>query len=483
MKTLSADTKEQIYRELTALLPAEDITSWFKSLEFVSAGDGIVEIPLPNAYYRDWYEKHYREPISTALDKVLGTKMQLVFKMTADYQGNLFLPAPPHQGGASETVPADIPKDTRPRGEEKTVASVLPAHRQAGKNGVKEVSSPTLNPKYTFENFVVGPCNRLAHAWTIAVAENPGRSYNPLFIHGQVGLGKTHLLQAACHSILAKHPNLNIFYLSGEGFVNNYISAAKSGNYEKFRGQYRAVDVLVIDDIHFLGRGEKQASQEEFFHTFNALHNAQKQIILSSDSPPQDIPNLEERLVSRFKWGMVAPLDPPTFETRMAILQRLAEWFNKSVPDDVYNFIASTIDTNIRDLEGALKNVVGYAEVMNKPLDIALAQESLKGLIGLSTYPLTISDIHESVSKYFNIKLSDLQSKKRVKSISIPRQIGIYLARSLTSLSLEEIGASFGGKDHTTVMYSVEKIKQRLHKDPQFKATIDLLINNLKHRG
>lgn len=464
MKSLSPEIKERIYKELGKLLPSNEVNSWLKSLEFIVAEDNLIEIPLPNLYYRDWYEKHYREPISSVLTTVLGTRPKIIFKNSADYQGELFTPL--NESEHSSKAPAK--KTEVIQGKNLDIVSP-----RSQRNGV-------LNPKYTFEQFVVGHCNRLAHAWTLAVAENPGKAYNPLFIHGRVGLGKTHLLQAACHYILDKHSNFNISYLSGEGFVNEYISAAKSGTYEKFRNQYRAIDVLVIDDIHFLGRGEKQASQEEFFHTFNALHNAQKQIILSSDSPPQDIPNLEERMVSRFKWGMVAPLDPPNFETRVAILQRLVEWFKKPVPDEVCTFIATNIETNIRDLEGALKNVLGYADVTKKPIDTVLAQEALKDLISSNYYPISIAQIQDVVSKYFNITVSDLQSKKRVKSISIPRQIGIYLTRMFLSSSLEEIGAAFGGKDHTTVMYAVEKVKQRYNKDKQFKATVDLLINNLK---
>jgi chromosomal replication initiator protein len=262
--------------------------------------------------------------------------------------------------------------------------------------------------------------------------------------------------------------------------VNDYISAVKSAAYEAFRNRYRSVDVLIIDDIHFLGVGTKTGSQEELFHTFNTLHNAQKQIVLSSDAPPNEIPSLEERLVSRFRWGMVASLTTPILETRIAILKNKLEHMGTDFPEEVIFFIASNIDTNIRDLEGALVKVAGYAELTGKPVTVDLAKETLKDLIKFRISPITIPDIQKVISEHFNINPFILQSKKRSKAVSIPRQIGIYLARTTTSMTLEEIGASFGGKDHTTVMYAVEKIKQRLHKDPQFKATLEVLTNRLK---
>ncbi|MBI4834390.1 MAG: chromosomal replication initiator protein DnaA [Planctomycetes bacterium] len=467
MKALTPELKDKIYKEIRGKLPPDEAASWMKSLEFLQTENGTLEIPLPNDYFRNWYEKHYKDLIAKTVSEVLGIQPKIIFKIPSDYQGTLFESAAKESGHDPKA-----PKPHKPAPEAKP--PVANANRPKG---------GTLNSKYTFEQFVVGPCNRLAHAWSMAVAENPGKAYNPLFIHGSVGLGKTHLLQAACHYILAKRPEYSIYYLSCEGFVNDYISAVRSGGYDAFRNKYRSVDVLVIDDIHFLGAGEKQASQEEFFHTFNALHNAQKQIILSSDSPPQDIPTLEDRLVSRFKWGQVARLDSPTFETRMAIIKQTAEWMKKAVPDDVCDFIASSVESNIRDLEGALKNVIGFAEATKKPIDLALAKDSLRDLIGVSAFPVTIPQIQEVISKFFNVKISDLQSKKRVKSVSVPRQIGIYLARSLTSLSLEEIGAAFGGKDHSTVMYSVEKIKQRAHKDRQFTATLNQLTKNVKQGG
>jgi len=460
MGSLSPDIKLRIYNEFLKLIAPEEFFGNFNNLDITLQDDSSIEIILPNAYYCNWYEKHYKDKLLLAIQSILEKQCVVAFKALSDYQSTLF---PALKDDAIPPAPlnktrAPIPS---PRG------SIL----------------DTLNPKYVFDQFVIGPCNRLAHAWTLAVTENPGKAYNPLFIHGGVGLGKTHLLQAACHFLLHKHRDLTIYYLSCESFINAYIGAVKSGNYESFRQKYRSADVLIIDDIHFLGSGEKQASQEEFFHTFNSLHNSQKQIILSSDSPPQDISTLEDRLISRFKWGRIARIDPPTFETRVAILKQTADWFKKEVPDNVLHFIASNIDSNIRDLEGALKNVIGYAEVHNAPISLSSSKEVLQDFLSSLHSFITIPYIQENVGKYFNVSVADIQSKKRTKSISIPRQIGIYLSRVFTNSSFEEIGSAFGGKDHATIIYSFEKIKQRLSKDKQFKTTVDLLISGLKNRG
>jgi chromosomal replication initiator protein len=341
-----------------------------------------------------------------------------------------------------------------------------------------------LNENYVFEKFVVGMCNRLAHAAALAVAESPGKAYNPLFIHGGVGLGKTHLLQAVCHQILAKNPQCSIYYRSGEGFVNDYITAVKNNAFEKFRQSCRSKDIMIIDDIHFLGSGEKTASQEEFFHTFNALHNAQKQIVLSSDSMPKEIPLLQDRLVSRFNWGMVARLETPDFETRVAILRRKAESYKIELPDEVINFIAEVITTNIRDLEGALIRVVGLSRSSGQNPSLSTASETLKDIVGTVSRQIKVANIIDTVAGYFNLAPSELQSKTRMKSVSLARQIGFYLTRQLKpDLSLEEIGASFGGREHSTVLLAVEKIRKRLQKDSQFRETVNLLTLEIRKKS
>ncbi|MBN2584805.1 MAG: chromosomal replication initiator protein DnaA [Planctomycetes bacterium] len=330
-----------------------------------------------------------------------------------------------------------------------------------------------LNPNNTFDNFVVAPSNRLAHAACSAVCEAPGQAYNPLFLHGTVGLGKTHLLQAICHRLLQRQADIQILYLSCESFVNQFIASVERGELEQFRYRYRHVDVLVIDDIHFLA--DKERTQEEFFHTFNTLYQAQRQVILSSDSPPHEIPHLEERLVSRFKWGLVARLDKPSFETRVAIVTKKARLRGVDIPEDVIRFIARTIDTNVRELEGAVTRVGAQVQLGGQPITIETAREVLMDSMPRRPREVTVPEIIAAVVKRFSIRVADLQSKRRNKSISTPRQIAMYLARRMTKLSLEEIGGYFGGRDHTTVLHADRKIEELLPNDPDLKAMLDSL--------
>ncbi len=305
------------------------------------------------------------------------------------------------------------------------------------------------------------------------MTENPATAYNPLFVHGGVGLGKSHLLQAVCHQLLTKNRGLRYVYLSCEAFVNEYIAALQRGEVDAFRQQYRHVDMLLIDDIHFLA--SKKALQEEFFHTFNALYNAQRQIILSSDSPPQEIPELEERLVSRFKWGLVAEVEPPHYETKVAIIRRKAQARCKELPDD----LATSLDSNIRELEGAVLKIIVLASLNNRPIDVALCKNALKELTGRSGH-INITDIMTTVANHYHIKVADLQGKKRSKSITLPRQICMYLARQLTPMSLEEIGGHFGGRDHTTVLYAEDKIKKLRESDPELRQQLERLTRELQ---
>jgi len=320
-----------------------------------------------------------------------------------------------------------------------------------------------LNPDYLFDQFVTGPCNRLPHAAAIAVAEQPGKAYNPLFIHGGVGLGKTHLLQAVCQKVLEKNPDARILYLSCDSFINQFITAVETGEMQQFRYRYRQVDMLVIDDIHFLAGRDR--TQEEFFHTFNTLYQQQKQIILSADCPPSEIPELEERLVSRFNWGLVARIEKPCYETRVAILQKKARMRGLTLPDDVICYVAAKVENNTRELEGAITKVQGMGMLQGGVIDLELA----KAALGDSTAPeqrrITIQQIFEAVTKYYNVRLSDLQSKKRHKSIAFPRQVCMYIARKHTRYSLEEIGGYFGGRDHTTVLHAVRTITDDIKND------------------
>lgn len=335
-----------------------------------------------------------------------------------------------------------------------------------------------LNRHYVFDNFVTGPCNRLAHAASVATAESPGRAYNPLFLHGNVGLGKTHLLQAVCHGIAERHAERRTLYLSCETFTNHFIEAVERGALNLFRYRYRHVDVLVIDDIQFLAARER--SQEEFFHTFNTLHQSQGQIILSADCSPSEIPSLEERLVSRFNSGLVARLDPPCLETRMAIIRKKAKLRCLEIPEDAVHFIASRVDSNIRELEGALIKVDALSQMEGGRITLALAYQAL----GQSeeTTPITIEDIILAVTSWYGVRAADLRSRKRHKSIARPRQVCMYLARGLTDHSLEEIGGYFGGRDHTTVLHASRLIAERRQEEPKLDEAVGEISQSLRRR-
>jgi chromosomal replication initiator protein len=336
---------------------------------------------------------------------------------------------------------------------------------------------PRLNTQYTFENFVTGPCNRMAHAAALAVSDLPGRAYNPLFVHSNVGLGKSHLIQAIGHKIFSSRPNVKMMYVSCEDFVNQFITAIERGQLEEFRYRFRYLDVLVIDDIHFLA--DKDRTQEEFFHTFNTLYQAQKQVVLSSDSPPHEIPRLEERLVSRFKWGLVVRIDRPSYETRVAIVSKKARLRGRELPEDVVQYIATVVDTNNRELEGAVVRVLGYASLCNRLVDVDLAKEALRDLVVAPQRTITIQAIADAVLQRYNARLSDLQSKRRSQSVALPRQVCMYLARRLTHNSLEEIGAFFGGRDHTTVLHAERKIRHMTEHDAAFRGLAEAIERDI----
>ncbi len=336
---------------------------------------------------------------------------------------------------------------------------------------------PKLHTDYTFENFVVGPSNRLAHASCKAVSQSLGDTYNPLFLYGHSGLGKTHLLHAVCHQVRSQQDDIGIELLSCEDFVNRFIRAIEAGKLSDFQSQFRTVDLLVIDDIQFLQ--EREHSQEEFFHTFNALYNNGKQIILSADSPPSEIPSLEARLISRFNWGLVARIDPPSFETRVAIVQKKAHLRGLEIGDEVAEYIGHHVQANIRELEGALTTLYAMAVTSDEPVNLALAQKALEGQIKLATKPIRITDIIDVVTSHFDVRLADLQSKRRSQSITEPRQICMYLARHLTKHSLEEIGGHLGGRDHTTVMHACSKISEAKDSDPQVSRLIEELTKQI----
>jgi chromosomal replication initiator protein len=334
-----------------------------------------------------------------------------------------------------------------------------------------------LNPDYVFENFVTGPCNRLPHAASVAVAENPGKSYNPLFIHGGVGLGKTHLLQAVCQKLIERNGDSRILYLSCDSFINQFITAVETNEMNQFRYRYRNVDMLVIDDIHFLAGRDR--TQEEFFHTFNTLYQSHKQIILSADAAPSEIPELEERLVSRFNWGLVARIEKPCYETRVAILQKKARMRGLALPEDVICYVAGKVENNTRELEGAITKLQGMSLLSQGQIDLDLAKSALGETATPEQKRITIQQIFEAVTKYYNVRLSDLQSKKRHKSIAFPRQVCMFLARRHTRYSLEEIGGYFGGRDHTTVLHAVRTVDSDCKEDPEINRQINTIDDQL----
>ncbi|HYO09397.1 MAG TPA: chromosomal replication initiator protein DnaA [Tepidisphaeraceae bacterium] len=334
-----------------------------------------------------------------------------------------------------------------------------------------------LNPDYVFENFVTGPCNRLPHAASLAVSENPGKAYNPLFIHGGVGLGKTHLLQAVCQKVLERNGDARILYLSCDSFINQFITAVENGDMNTFRYRYRNVDMLVIDDIHFLAGRDR--TQEEFFHTFNTLYQSHKQIILSADAAPSEIPELEERLISRFNWGLVARIEKPCYETRVAILQKKARMRGLTLADDVVCYVAAKVENNTRELEGAITKLQGMSLLNNGTIDLELAKAALGDSATAEQKRITIQQIFDAVTKYYNVRLSDLQSKKRHKSIAFPRQVCMFLARRHTRYSLEEIGGYFGGRDHTTVLHAVRTVDGDCKEDPEINRQIAHIDNQL----
>ncbi|GAB6107513.1 chromosomal replication initiator protein DnaA [Fusibacter bizertensis] len=347
------------------------------------------------------------------------------------------------------------------------------------KDHLELFESTNLNPRYVFNEFVVGNSNRFAHAASLAVAESPAKSYNPLFIYGGVGLGKTHLMHAIGHYILSQNKNAKVYYVSSEKFTNELINSIKDDKNEEFRNKYRTVDVLLVDDIQFIAG--KERTQEEFFHTFNALYEENKQIIVSSDRPPKEIPTLEDRLRSRFEWGLITDIQPPDYETRIAILKKKSERDRIDIPGEVFEFIATKIKSNIRELEGALNRVVAYSTLTKREVDISLVNEALKDIFSTTrARKIDVDFIKSTVAEYFNMKIEDFESKKRTRQIAYPRQIAMFITRELTDLSLPKIGEEFGGRDHTTVIHACEKISTEMLSDYDLKNKIDGIIKEIK---
>ena len=404
-------------------------------------------ISVPNSFTQDILDKRYKDLVANSIEVVCSKLYKIEFVI------------------ASEAFEKEEIKDSSSNTSSKSIV-------------VNDEMSSTLNPKYTFNSFVIGNSNRFAHAASLAVAESPAKAYNPLFIYGGVGLGKTHLMHAIGHYILDNNPSAKVVYVSSEKFTNELINAIKDDKNEDFRNKYRNVDVLLIDDIQFIAG--KERTQEEFFHTFNALHDANKQIILSSDRPPKEIPTLEDRLRSRFEWGLIADIQVPDFETRMAILKKKADVENLNVANEVMGYIATKIKSNIRELEGALIRIIAYSSLTNREVTVDLASEALKDIISKKQGKhITIDIIQDVVSSYFNLRVEDLKSQRRTRNVAYPRQIAMYLSRKLTDMSLPKIGEEFGGRDHTTVIHAYEKISENLKTDDSLQHTINDITKKL----
>jgi len=423
--------------------------TWLQYTKIKSLDKNILTINSPNEFARDWLESRYLAIIQDALYEIIGEKLDIRFTFPES---------------ANETT------------EENTINQ---AHSDPV-NSTSEDQSPTkslLNPKYVFDTFVIGAGNRFAHAASLAVAEAPAKAYNPLFIYGGVGLGKTHLMHAIGHFVREHNDSAKVLYISSENFMNEFINSIRDNNPIQFRNKYRNIDVLLIDDIQFLAK--KEQTQEEFFHTFNALHEANKQIVISSDRPPKEIPTLEDRLRSRFEWGLITDIQPPDLETRIAILRKKAKAESLDIPNDVMVYIANKIDTNIRELEGALIRVVAYSSLINKDMNAELAAEALKDIIPSSKpRELTIQEIQKIVAESYGLKLEDFKAKKRTQSVAFPRQIAMFLVRELTDSSLPKIGEEFGGRDHSTVIHAYEKISRQLKED----SNLEKMLKNLREK-
>ncbi len=444
----------------------QQYATWFQRTTLVSWEPGHLVIGLPNRFYEEWFQRHFRGLIERAAEELGEAPMRVGFEVVE---------GPPSAGDEAEarTAPARAPSPSSPEASAAPELVTAPAAAAAG-FGLR------LNELYTFDNFIIGPSNRVAAASARAVANDPGRAYNPLFLHGSVGLGKTHLLHAVCHAFLSGRGGQRICFLSCEEFTNEFVQALQRHDLETFRQRFRNVDLLVIDDIHFLVG--KERIQDEFFHTFNRLYQTHHQIVLSSDAPPTEIPTLQDRLVSRFKWGLVANIDKPEMETRMAIVQRKTNLLGMAVPNDVVEFIAANFRNNIRELEGALHSVTARAGVLNVPIDLTLAQEALEPSLLGGRPPMTLDRITEAVAAHYQVKISDLRSKRRSRSVSTPRQIVMYLARETTDLSLDEIGDHFGGRDHSTVLYAIRRIRDQVESDTRFAAEVGRLRDRLGAR-
>ncbi|MGI6164384.1 MAG: chromosomal replication initiator protein DnaA [Limnochordia bacterium] len=451
---------QQIWTKIISSLQATEedpgAKVWLMSAKPLGFRGNSLIVQVPNRFVRDWIQARFLKRLEACLEEITGRPWQIGLVLPDAFN-------PPKKQPDQEIRPPEV-KKTRERS-----------------SSVQIPKSSTFNPKYSFDTYVVGDSNRFAHAACLAVAEEPAKAYNPLFIYGNVGLGKTHLMHAIGQYALERHNGIKVVYVSSETFTNELITAIGSRSMPEFRNKYRHVDILLIDDIQFVAG--KESVQEEFFHTFNALYEANKQIVISSDRPPKEIQDIEERLRSRFEWGLGTDIQPPDYETRVAILQKKQAAENLSIPHEVLLYIAEHIEGNIRELEGALIKIAAYSSLTGHSVDLDLAQEALKDIITPKRgKDLSIEEIQEVVAEYFGIKSSELRGRKRTRAIVFPRQIAIYLAREMTDSSLPRLGEAFGGRDHSTILHSYDKIAQEIEDDQALERTIQVLRTRL-HGG
>ena len=440
---------------LKKVLTGQTYTTWIDPLKFLGATDDTIVLEVPSSFFQKWVIDKYLSMIKEAISAVNSKSYQIEFHIA-------------EQKPEEETEQEEEEHQKPARNKEKERDKVRDKDKEIDK---KSDFIPNLNPKYTFESFVCGASNQFAYAASQAVANKPATNYNPLFIYGGVGLGKTHLVNAIGNQILAKNPRAKICYYSSEKFMNEMINCLRYKKMEEFRNKFRKMDLLLIDDIQFMAG--KEATQEEFFHTFNALYESHKQIVVTSDKFPKDIPGLEERLRSRFEWGLIADIQPPDIETKIAILKKKSDLHAVNLPNDVALFLAAGATSNIRELEGMLIRLEAFASLTGNEITLSMAREVMKDIIVEKTKEITVEMIQKHVADHFRIKVSELKSDKRIKTLVVPRQIAIYICRELTKASYPEIGEKFGGKDHSTIIHSVKKIEKQMAGDPDFRGTVE----------
>ncbi|MBE0461004.1 MAG: chromosomal replication initiator protein DnaA [Candidatus Aminicenantes bacterium] len=431
----------QIKLSLQNKIDKNSYETWFEPSVYIGQESECLYIKVPNSYFKDWLSFHYSNLINVCSEEIFGKVFEIKYVF--------------------EDTPSAFMRQS--------------PYERRSKHGV--LLNPNLNPNYTFENFVVGSCNQFAHAAATAVAKNPAKSYNPLYVYGGAGLGKTHLMNAIGHYTLNSNRRLKILYITTEKFMNDLITHLQYGKILDFRKKYRSVDILLIDDIHYISG--KERTKEEFFHTFNHLYDNQKQIVISSDCPPREIPHLEERFSSRFEWGLITDLKPPDIETRIAILKKKSELEGIDLPDSVALFVADKVHSNIRELEGYLRRVIAFASLKGKEIDLDLAKEALKSLLDSTVFVITVEKIQKIVCHKYKITLSQMKAKNNSPKIALPRQIAMYLSKKLTKVSLPEIGRKFGGKHHTTVIHSIRKIENLCSEDHEFNKELNSLISDI----